>query len=60
MEENLGMVMVFTVISAAMEWLGSKWEEIKQRRQDIIKERKDREEAELQVCVIVCIFRRII
>jgi len=46
MEENLGMVMVFTVVSAAMEWLGSKWEAVKEAREDREREKKDRIEAE--------------
>ena len=46
-EENLGMVMGFTVISAASEWLTDRWEAIK-REQDEIKERikQEQEEAE--------------
>ena len=44
MEENLGMVMVFTVVSSAIEWLGSKCEELKERRETEERERKDREE----------------
>jgi len=33
-EENLGMVMGFTLISAAAEWLTDKWEAIKKEQQD--------------------------
>ena len=46
-EENLGMLMGFTVISAASEWLTDRWEAIK-REQDEIKERikQEQEEAE--------------
>lgn len=32
-EENLGMAMVFTLISAAQEWLNCKWDKIKQDRE---------------------------
>ena len=49
MEENLGMVMVFTVVSAAMEWLGSKWEAVKEAREEREKEKKERLEAEERV-----------
>jgi len=38
--------MVFTVVSAAMEWLGSKWEEVKEAREEREKEKKERIEAE--------------
>ena len=33
-EENLGMVMGFTIISAATEWLTDKWEAIRQQQAD--------------------------
>nr|ACO12434.1 RWD domain-containing protein 1 [Lepeophtheirus salmonis] len=47
MEENLGMVMVFTAISEAIEWLGSKHEELelqKEEQKRINKEKIDEEE----------------
>ena len=44
MEENLGMVMVFTVVSSAIEWLGSKCEELKEKRETEAREKKEREE----------------
>ena len=53
MEENLGMVMVFTVVSAAMEWLGSKWEAVKEAREEREKEKKERIEAEERVSYFV-------
>ena len=43
------MVMVFTVVSAAMEWLGSKWEAVKEAREEREKEKKERLEAEERV-----------
>ena len=53
MEENLGMVMVFTVVSAAMEWLGSKWEAVKDAREQREKEKKEAIEAEERVSYLV-------
>ena len=49
MEENLGMVMVFTVVSAAMEWLGSKWVAVKDAREQREREKKEAIEAEERV-----------
>ncbi len=43
-EENLGMVLVFTVVSAAIEWLGSKNEELKDKRVEEARLKKEREE----------------
>jgi len=34
MEENLGMVMVFTLVSAAQEWLNVQWDRIKLHREE--------------------------
>lgn len=34
MQENLGMVMVFTLVSAAQEWLNVQWDRVKLRRRD--------------------------
>ncbi|KAL0267157.1 UNVERIFIED_CONTAM: hypothetical protein PYX00_009505 [Menopon gallinae] len=31
--ENLGMVMVFTIVSAAQEWLSTRWDQIKKDRE---------------------------
>jgi len=44
MEENLGMVMGFTVISAATEWIGDRWDAIKAAEEERIKKQKDIEE----------------
>merc|ERR1712198_162598 len=44
MEENIGMVMGFTIISAALEWLGSKWEETQQEEKELAEKIKQEEE----------------
>ncbi|CAL7937480.1 unnamed protein product [Xylocopa violacea] len=47
MNENLGMVMVFTLVSAAQEWLNVQWDKIKfKREENAAKKRKEEEEAE--------------
>ncbi|XP_071626856.1 RWD domain-containing protein 1 isoform X2 [Temnothorax longispinosus] len=47
MSENLGMVMVFTLVSAAQEWLNVQWDRIKLRREETAaKKQKEEEEAE--------------
>lgn len=33
-KENLGMVMIFTIVSAAQEWLNVKWEQIKKEKDE--------------------------
>ncbi|XP_039303209.1 RWD domain-containing protein 1-like [Solenopsis invicta] len=47
MYENLGMVMVFTMVSAAQEWLNVQWDKINLRREKTaaqkLKEEKDAE-----------------
>ncbi|XP_039303283.1 RWD domain-containing protein 1-like [Solenopsis invicta] len=47
MYENLGMVMVFTMVSAAQEWLNVQWDKINLRREETaaqkLKEEKDGE-----------------
>lgn len=46
-KENIGMVMVFTLVSSAQEWLNEKWDEIKKQKEDeVLKKRKEEEEAE--------------
>jgi hypothetical protein len=45
--ENLGMVMVFTLVSATQEWLGRHIEDVK-RREEEEKERKIREAEEAE------------
>ena len=48
MNENLGIVMVFTLVSAAQEWLNVQWDKIKLHREEsAAKKLKDEEEAEL-------------
>ena len=49
MEESLGMVMIFTIISTSIEWLGSKWEEIKHRESEEIRLKKELSDAEEKV-----------
>ncbi|XP_074114463.1 RWD domain-containing protein 1 [Cotesia typhae] len=47
MEENLGMVMVFTLVSAAQEWLNVQWDRIKLHREEhAAKKLIEEEEAE--------------
>lgn len=46
-QENLGMVMVFTLVSSAQEWLNVKWEEAKKLRDETTARRlMEEEEAE--------------
>nr|CAG4642098.1 EOG090X0F6V [Eurycercus lamellatus] len=46
-EDNLGMVMVFSLVSAANEWLNNEWDDELKRREDEA-ERKIREAEELE------------
>jgi hypothetical protein len=47
-KENLGMVMVFTLVSAGQEWLNDKWDNVKKEREEkILAKQKADEEAEL-------------
>lgn len=47
MNENLGMVMVFTLVSTAQEWLNVQWDKIKLRREETAAQKqKEEEEAE--------------
>ncbi|XP_028164726.1 RWD domain-containing protein 1 [Ostrinia furnacalis] len=47
--ENLGMVMIFTLVSAGQEWLNEKWDYIKKEREErILAKLKADEEAELK------------
>lgn len=49
MKENLGMVMVFTLVSAAQEWLNVQWDRVKLRRKNLAAQKlKEEEEAELK------------
>ncbi|XP_072939367.1 RWD domain-containing protein 1 [Epargyreus clarus] len=48
-EENLGMVMVFTLVSSGQEWLNDKWDAIKKEREEqMLAKKKAEEEAELK------------
>jgi hypothetical protein len=47
MNENLGMVMVFTLVSAAQEWLNVQWDKTKLKREEkAVQKLKEEEEAE--------------
>ena len=47
MNENLGIVMVFTLVSAAQEWLNVQWDKIKlNREENDAKKLREEEEAE--------------
>lgn len=46
-KENMGMVMIFTIVSAAQEWLNVRWEEIHREQEEAVaKKLKAEEEAE--------------
>ncbi|KAL0832600.1 hypothetical protein ABMA28_000798 [Loxostege sticticalis] len=48
-KENLGMVMVFTLVSAGQEWLNEKWDRIKKEKEErVLAKLKADEEAELK------------
>lgn len=48
-KENLGMVMVFTLVSAGQEWLNETWDKVKKEREErILAKQKADEEAELK------------
>lgn len=47
-QENVGMVMIFTLVSAAQEWMNNYSDSEKQRKQDDDNKRREKEmEAEL-------------
>ncbi|GAB0096536.1 RWD domain-containing protein [Sergentomyia squamirostris] len=45
--ENLGMEMIFTLVSSAQEWLNLQWDDVK-RSEEIVRERRLREEEEIE------------
>lgn len=46
-EENLGMVMVFTLVSTAQEWLNVRWDDMRREKEEAIMiKQKEEEEAE--------------
>ncbi|XP_023944949.1 RWD domain-containing protein 1 [Bicyclus anynana] len=48
-EENLGMVMVFTLVSAGQEWLNEKWDSIqREREEEVLARKRADEEAEMK------------
>lgn len=56
-KENLGMVMVFTLVSSAQEWLNEKWDEIKkQKDEEVSRKLKEEEEAERVNLLHFCCF----
>lgn len=56
-KENLGMVMIFTLVSSAQEWLNEKWDEIKkQRDEEVLKKQKEEEEAERVISCLLILF----
>lgn len=61
MNENLGMVMVFTLVSAAQEWLNVQWDKVKLRREETAAQKlKEEEEAEMVKDKIVVFVQLII
>lgn len=48
--ENLGMVMIFTLVSAGQEWLNVRWDTIKKEREEQVLAKKRAEEEAEQVC----------
>nr|CAG4638101.1 EOG090X0F6V [Chydorus sphaericus] len=50
-EENLGMVMIFTLVSAANEWLNTEWDsELKRREEEAERKLLEAEELENKKC----------
>ena len=43
------MVKVFTLVSAAIEWLGSKWEELQEAKEEAKRLKKEKDEEEERV-----------
>ncbi|GBP63512.1 RWD domain-containing protein 1 [Eumeta japonica] len=54
-EENLGMVMIFTLVSAGQEWLNEKWDHIKKEQEEhLLAKQRAEEEAELWLSECKC------
>ena len=52
-QENLGMVMIFTLVSSAQEWLNVRFEEVKKTRdEETARKLKEEEEAERVIVII--------
>ncbi|RZC36011.1 RWD domain-containing protein 1 [Asbolus verrucosus] len=47
-QENLGMVMIFTLVSSAQEWLNVRWEDVKKERDEAAAKKLKEEEEEEQ------------
>ena len=46
-KENLGMVMVFAIVSSTQEWINQKWDVVLENKQNLIFiEKKEQEDAE--------------
>merc|ERR1719187_2898092 len=45
-EENLGMAMIFTIISSSIEWLGDANDKIKEEAEEAIRRKKEEDEEE--------------
>jgi RWD domain len=43
-QENLGMVMVFTLVSAAQEWLSNLSDELQNQKEEVERKKKDAED----------------
>lgn len=53
-KENLGMVMIFTLVSAGQEWLNEKWDYIKKEQEErLMAKQKADEEAEMVTDLIL-------
>lgn len=48
-QENLGMVMIFTLVSSAQEWLNVRFEEVKKERDEEAAKKLKQEEEEERV-----------
>ena len=53
MENNRGMVMGFAVISAATEWIGDKWDEIRKEAEERKRREKELEEEAEKVSPLI-------
>lgn len=51
-QENIGMVMIFTLVSAAQEWINLKSDDVRIQKIKREEEKKIREEEEERVCSI--------
>lgn len=48
-KQNIGMVMIFTLVSAGQEWLNEKWDSLKKEQEErLLAKQKEEEEAEMK------------